>query len=249
MMEVSLYEDEQIDDLQLKGLKLIQKKDGFRFGVDAVLLSHFSKVKKNHRVIDLCTGTGIVPFLLLGKYSPEEVVGLEIQEDMCEMAERSTKLNDVQDKISFINRDLKDTEFLKTLGRFDTLTVNPPYKLNNAGIVNPSDKLAIARHEVMCTLEDVIRAARTLLKDNGRIYMVHRPERLADIITLMRKYKIEPKRIRMVHPNTKKAPNIVLVEGQRDGGSFLKWEAPLYVYDDNGGFSQEINRIYGRSEA
>ena len=245
--EVILKENETIDDLQLKGLKLIQKKDSFRFGVDAVLLSEFANIKKNFRVIDLCTGTGIVPFLMLGKYVPKEIVGIEVQEEIAEMANRSIALNNVEDRIKFINRDLKDIEFLKQLGRFDALTVNPPYKLNNSGIVNPSDKLAIARHEVLCTLEDVIATSRILLKDNGRMYMVHRPERLADILILMRKYKIEPKRIRMVHPNTKKAPNIVLIEGQRDGGQFLKWEPPLYVYNDNGEYSDEINKIYGRS--
>lgn len=246
--EVIINENETIDDLQLKGLKLIQKKDAFRFGVDAVLLSEFANIKKNFRVIDLCTGTGIVPFLILGKYEPKEIVGIEVQEEIAEMANRSTVLNNVEDKIKFINRDLKDIEFLKQLGRFDALTVNPPYKLNNSGIVNPSDKLAIARHEVLCTLEDVIATSRILLKDNGRMYMVHRPERLADILTLMRKYKIEPKRIRMVHPNTKKSPNIVLIEGQRDGGKFLKWDPPLYVYNDNGEYSDEINKIYGRSK-
>lgn len=247
--EVIINENETIDDLQLKGLKLIQKKDAFRFGVDAVLLSEFANIKKNFRVIDLCTGTGIVPFLILGKYEPKEIVGVEVQEEITEMANRSVILNQVEDKIKFINRNLKDVGFLKQLGRFDVLTVNPPYKLNNSGIINPRDGLAIARHEILCDLEDVIYSARILLKDNGRMYMVHRPERLADILNLMRKYKIEPKRIRMVHPNTKKAPNIVLVEGQRDGGHFLKWAPPLYVYDDNGEYSDEINRIYGRSNA
>ena len=244
--KIKLFEDEAIDDLQLNGLKIIQKKKAFRFGVDAVLLSHFANVKKHHEVIDLCTGTGIVPILLLGKYNPKRVVGVEIQEDMAEMANRSIELNRVEDKIQIINKDLKDVEFIKNAGRFDVLTVNPPYKLANSGIVNLSDKLAIARHEVMCTLDDVISSARALLKDNGRMYMVHRPERLADIIITMKKYKIEPKRIRMVHPNTKKAPNIVLIEGQRDGGSFLKWEEPLFVYNDNGEYSNEINEIYGR---
>lgn len=243
---INILDDETIDDLQLEGLKLIQKKDAFRFGIDAVLLSDFARVKRNFRVIDLCTGTGIVPFLILGKYNPEEIVGIEIQDEMTEMSNRSVELNKAQDKIKFINRDLKDIEYLKKLGKFDVLTVNPPYKLNNAGIVNDSDKLAIARHEILCNLEDVIKAARTLLKDNGRIYMVHRPERLIDIITLMRKYKIEPKRIRMVHPNKNKAPNIILIEGQRDGGQFLKWEPSLYVYDDSGNYSDEINKIYGR---
>lgn len=245
-MELNIGKDESIDDLQLNGLQLIQKEQGFRFGVDAVLLSHFANVKKKHRVIDLCTGTGIVSFLVYGKYKPQEVIGLEIQDDMVEMANRSSKLNDTSDIVKFVQGDLKDKALLDSLGRFDVVTVNPPYKLNNAGILNPNDKLAIARHEIMCNLEDVIVSARRLLKDNGRMFIVHRPERLADIFGLMRKYKIEPKRVRLVQPNTKKAPNIVLVEGQRDGGAFLKWEETLYVYDDNGNYSEEINRIYGR---
>lgn len=242
-----INEDESIDDLQLKGLNLIQKKDGFKFGIDAVLLSDFANVKTKHRVIDLCTGTGIIPFLLYGKYNPSEIVGVEIQEDMVEMAERSVKLNSLDNKVSFINIDLKDIEELKKLGRFDVLTVNPPYKLNNSGILNPLDKLAIARHEIMCNLEDVIYAARVLLKDNGRMFIVHRPERLADIFCFMRKYKIEPKRVKMIYPKANKAPNIVLVEGQRDGGAYLKWDTPLYVYDENGNYTNEIDKIYGRN--
>ena len=245
-MDIKINIDESVDDLQLKGLNLIQKQQGFRFGVDAVLLSHFANIKNKHRVIDLCTGTGIVPFLAYGKYEPKEVIGIEIQEDMVEMANRSSLLNNTTDIVKFVYGDLKDKALLDSLGKFDVLTVNPPYKLNNAGIINPNDKLAIARHEVMCTLEDVIIAARRLLKDNGRMFIVHRPERLADIFGLMRKYKIEPKRVRMVQPNTKKAPNIVLVEGQRDGGAFLKWEETLYVYDDNGNYSEEVDRIYER---
>ena len=245
-MDIKINVDESVDDLQLKGLKLIQKQQGFRFGVDAVLLSHFANIKNKHRVIDLCTGTGIVPFLAYGKYEPKEVVGLEIQEDMVEMAERSVHMNNLDERLHFINHDLKDIEYLKSLGRFDVVTVNPPYKLNNSGILNSLDKLAIARHEILCNLEDVIVASRTLLKDNGRLFIVHRPERLADIFCLMRKYKIEPKRVKMVHPKVGKAPNIVLVEGQRDGGAYLKWDEPLYVYDENGKYTSEIDKIYGR---
>lgn len=245
-MQVNIKVDESIDDLQLNGLRLIQKENGFRFGVDAVLLSHFANVKYKHRVIDLCTGTGIVPFLIYGKYKPKEVIGLEIQEEMVEMANRSSILNDTENIVKFYNGDLKDNLLIKELGTFDVVTVNPPYKLNNAGIINPHDKLAIARHEILCTLEDVIATSRKLLKDNGRLFMVHRPERLADIFGLMRKYKIEPKRVRMVQPNINKAPNIVLVEGQRDGGAFLKWETPIYVYDTDGNYSDIINEIYGR---
>ena len=245
-MDVNINIDESIDDLQLNGLMLIQKQSGFRFGVDAVLLSDFANVKKKHRVLDLCTGTGIVPFLVYGKYSPKEVWGVEIQEDMVEMANRSSQLNKTDDIVKFKCADLKDKKLVNDLGRFDVVTVNPPYKLNNAGILNPNDKLAIARHEILCNLEDVIVSARRLLADNGRMFIVHRPERLADIFGLMRKYNIEPKRVKMIHPNAKKAPNIVLVEGQRDGGAFLKWDEPLYVYDENGNYSKEIDKIYGR---
>ena len=242
-----IKEDETIDDLQLKNLNLIQKKDGFKFGIDAVLLSDFAYIKSKHRVIDLCTGTGIIPFLIYGKYEPKSVYGLEIQEEMVDMAKRSVKLNSLDEKVFFLNEDLKNIEFLRKLEKFDVVTVNPPYKLNNSGIINLNDKLAISRHEILCNLEDVISASRVLLKDNGRLFMIHRPERLADIFTLMRKYKIEPKRVKMIHPKIGRAPNIVLVEGQRDGGAYLKWESPLYVYDDNGKYTKEIDSIYWRT--
>lgn len=239
-----LREDETLEDLQLNGLKLIQKKDGFRFGVDAVLLANFAKVKKNGTVIDLCSGTGIIPFILAGKTEAKKITGIEIQEDMVEMANRSVEFNNLNKRVQFINKDLKDNKGIKSLDKVDVVTVNPPYKLANSGILNPKDKMAIARHEVCCTLEDVIKTSRTLLKDNGRLFMVHRPERLVDILSLMREYKIEPKRIRMVHPNVKKAPNIVLIEGQRDGGKFFKWEDPLYVHNEDGSYTKEINDIY-----
>lgn len=243
-----IREDETFDDLQLKGIHLIQKKQAFRFGVDAVLLANFAEVKSKYRVIDICTGTGIVPFIVYGKRSPKSILGIEIQEEFVEMAKRSVEVNKLQEKIEFIKGDIKDLKLMKTIEKADVVTVNPPYKLNSSGIINRSDKLAVARHEILCSLEDVIIGARVLLKDNGKLYMVHRPERLADILCLLRKHKIEPKRIRMIHPNTKKPPNIVLIEAQRDGGAFLKWEPPLYVYNDCGGYSEEIDRIYGREK-
>lgn len=239
-------EDETLDDLQLNGINIIQKKKAFRFGIDAVLLANYANVKNKHTVIDLCTGTGIVPFIIAGKTKAKKVLGIEIQDEFVEMAHRSVEINNLQNRVDFMCADLKDTAVLKKLERADVVTVNPPYKLMNAGIKNATDKLTIARHEVLCNLEDVIAASRILLKDNGRLYMVHRPERLADIFCLMRKYKIEPKRVQFVHPSAKKAPNIVLVEGQRDGGSFLKFEEPLYVYDDKGCYTKEIDEIYGR---
>lgn len=236
--------DETLDDLGIKGIHVIQKKEGFRFGVDAVLLANFAKVKNNSSVIDLCTGTGIVPFILAGKTNAKNITGIEIQEEFVEMAERSVEFNKLEERVNFINGDLKDLALLKKLPKVEVLTVNPPYKLQNSGIINLNDKNAIARHEICCTLEDVIIASRILLKDNGRMYMVHRPDRLVDIVTLMRKHKIEPKRIRMVHPSVGKAPNIVLVEGQRDGGAFLKWDDPLYVHTEDGGYTDEIISMY-----
>jgi tRNA1Val (adenine37-N6)-methyltransferase len=241
-----IREDETLDDLQLKGIHIIQKKDAFRFGVDAVLLANFSNVKRGMKVYDLCSGTGIIPFILAGKTEASYITGIEIQKEMVEMALRSVEYNDFKYRIDFINEDLRNINLLKKLPKADVVTVNPPYKLRNSGLLNPDDKNAIARHEICCTLEDVLVAARVLLKDNGKLFMVHRPERIADILCLMRKHRLEPKTIRMVHPNSKKAPNIVLIEGQRDGGAFLKWEPSLYIYKDEGGYSDEINRLYGR---
>lgn len=239
-----LRDDETLDDLQLKGIQVIQKKDAFRFGVDAVLLANFANVRKNAKVVDLCTGTGIIPFILAGKTNASDIIGVEIQQEFVDMANRSAAFNKLEHKIKFISGDLKDIELIKKIPKVDVVTVNPPYKLHNSGLINLNDKNAIARHEICCTLEDVIISCRILLKDNGRMYMVHRPDRLVDILCTMRKHRIEPKRIRMVHPSVNKAPNIVLIEGQRDGGTFLKWETPLYVHSEDGGYTQEINDMY-----
>jgi tRNA1(Val) A37 N6-methylase TrmN6 len=239
-----IKDNETLDDLQLKGIHVIQKEDGFRFGVDAVLLANFAKVKKGTRVIDLCSGTGIIPFILAGKTEANNITGIEIQEEFVDMAKRSVEYNKLKDRMNFLCGDLKDLDMLKKLQRADVVTVNPPYKLQNSGIINMNDKNAIARHEICCNLEDVIIASRTVLKDNGRMFMVHRPDRLVDILFLMRKHRVEPKRIRLVHPSEGKAPNIVLIEGQRDGGQFLKWESPLNVHVKDGGYSEEIIKMY-----
>lgn len=241
-------DDETLDDLQINNIHIIQKKDAFRFGVDAVLLANYAKIKKGASVADLCSGTGIVPFVISGKTQAASIIGIEIQDNMVEMAVRSVKYNELEHKISFINGDIKDTELLKSISRVDVVTVNPPYKLRNSGLINSKDNNAIARHEILCTLDDVIRASNILLKDNGRLFMVHRPDRLADIMCTMRKYKIEPKRIQMVQPSISKAPNIILVEGQKYGGAFLKWENTLYVHNEDGSYTEEINKIYGRNE-
>lgn len=241
-----LQDDETLDDLQIKGIHIIQKKNAFRFGVDAVLLANFAKIRLGMQVIDLCSGTGIIPLIIAGKTAVGHVTGIEIQGDMVDMAKRSVVLNNMQKKLDFIREDITNLKFLKSLIKVDIVTVNPPYKLKNSGIINKNDKNAIARHEIFCTLEDVIKASKILLKDNGKFYMIHRPDRIVDIMYLMRKYNIEPKLIRMVHPSINKAPNMVLIEGRNNGGKFLRWDRSLYIHNENGEYTNEIDKIYGR---
>lgn len=245
-MDIKINENERVDDLQCRGLRIIQNREGFCFGVDAVLLANFADIKNGQRVIDLGTGTGIVPILLAGKTGAKEVVGLEIQDDMAEMASRSIMLNKIEDRVKIVNGDLKNAVSLFGRESFDAVTTNPPYKHQGSGIVNPGDKKALSRHEIACTLEDVISVSSGLLKDGGRFFMVHRPERIVDIIYLMRLHKIEPKRIRFVHPYPGKKPNLLLIEGLKYGKAFLNFMDPLYVYDSNGEYTEEINNIYGR---
>lgn len=243
---MELKENERIDDLQYKNLKVIQKMDGFCFGVDAVLLASFAKdMKRNDLVVDLCTGTGVVAILLAGKTTAKEIIGVEIQEEYVEMAQRSVTMNHLEERVKMMHQDLKDLKTVIGAGTVDAITVNPPYKKKGSGIINDVDSLTIARHEVYCTLEDVIKESSRMLKTNGSFYMVHRPERLVDIFCLMRKYQIEPKRIRLVHPSVGKVANIVLIEGTKNGRSFLKMEKPLYIYDESGNYTEEIYEIYG----
>ena len=243
-----IKENERIDDLQYKGLKIIQNKDGFCFGIDAVLLANFAKnMKRKNLVVDLCTGTGIVAILLSGKTNAKKIIGVEIQEESAEMAKRSVELNLLQDRVEIINEDLKKLKPIIEAGSVDTVTVNPPYMKAGSAIVNDEDKMSIARHEVCCTLDDVVKEAARILKTNGEFFMVHKPERLVDIFCTMRKYKIEPKRIRFVHPSVDKPANIVLIEGTRDGKEFLKFENSLYVYE-NGEYTDEIYEIYEKEK-
>ncbi|MCG4580284.1 tRNA1(Val) (adenine(37)-N6)-methyltransferase [Clostridium cochlearium] len=242
-----IREDETLDDLQLNNIFVIQKKSGFRFGMDAVLLANFATIKKNDNILDLCSGTGIIPFIIAGKRKFNKIVGIEIQEQMVDMAKRTSIYNKLDEKIKFIVGDLKDIDLLKKLGKFDVITVNPPYKLKNSGIINENSKESIARHEILCDIDDVIKAANILLKDRGRFFMVHRPERIVDILVTMRKYKIEPKLIKMIQPNEEKSPNLLLIEGHKNGGQFLKWEKTLYVYDKLGNYTKELVNIYSEN--
>lgn len=219
-MDRIIKEDETLDDLQLKGIHVIQKKQAFRFGIDAVLLANFPIIKNGAKVADLCSGTGIIPFILAGKTNASNIIGIEIQKEIADMANRSIKYNNLQEKVRFIEGDLKNLKLLKDIEKVDVVTVNPPYKTQGTGIININDKNAISRHEICCTLDDVVKAAKFLLKDKGKLYMIHRPDRIVDIMNVMRKYYIEPKLIRTIHPAVDKPPSMILIEGQKMAGSF-----------------------------
>lgn len=245
MMTSNLRDNERIDDLQRNGYKIIQKTNGFCFGMDAVLLSGFAQVKQGEKAIDLGTGTGIIPILLEAKYKGEHYTGLEIQNEMADMALRSVALNRLEDKISIVCGDIKEASSLFGNAVFDVVTSNPPYMNDSHGLKNPHVPKAIARHEVLCTLDDVCREAARLLKPGGRFYMVHRPHRLIEIITTLTKYKLEPKRMKMVHPFVDRDANMVLIEAVRGGRSMIKVEAPVIVYREPGFYTDEIYSIYG----
>jgi tRNA1Val (adenine37-N6)-methyltransferase len=234
---------EQIDDLHRNGLRIIQNKKLFCFGQDAVLLSAFAYAKKGDRVLDLGCGNGIIPILMSARNSGATYEGLEIQPDSAELAKRSVKLNNLEN-INITVGDLKRSDEYYSCGTFDAVTVNPPYMNEKGGIVNPSDNLAIARHETKCTLDDVVCAAGKMLKFGGKFFMIHRPSRLADICCIMRAHSIEPKRIRFVHSKADKEPVMVLIEGRLGGKPLLKIMPFLIVYDENGNYTKEVMDIY-----
>ena len=245
MNNVTCGEDERIDDLQRNGYRIIQKKKGFCFGMDAVLLSGFAQVKEGEVAVDLGTGTGIIPILLEAKTKGKHFTGLEIQEEVAEMAGRSVRLNQLENRVDIVRGDIKEASRLFGKASFDVVTSNPPYMNDNHGLKNPELPKAIARHEVFCTLDDVCREASLLLKSGGRFYMVHRPHRLAEIITALKTSKLEPKRRKLVHPVVDKEANMVLIEAVRGGRSMMKVEAPIIVYREPGVYTQEIYDVYG----
>ena len=231
-MAANLKDGERLDDLQLKGYEIIQDPKRFCFGIDAVLLSNFAKVKKNETVLDLGTGTGILPILLAGKTEGKHFTGLEIQEDSADMARRSVEHNHLEERIDIVTGDIKEAFSTFKPKLFDVIVSNPPYMLADHGLTNPNDALAIARHELMCNLDDIMRESSKLLADGkGRFYMIHKPFRLTEILVAMNKYRIEPKRIQFVYPYIDKEPTMVLVEGLRGGKSRVKIEPPIIMYE------------------
>lgn len=242
---ILLKENERIDNLERNGYQIIQDAKRFCFGMDAVLLSGFARVKDGARVLDLGTGTGIIPILLEAKTGAAHLTGLEIQPDSADMARRSVKLNGLENKIDIVTGDLKEAGSLFDAASFDVVTSNPPYMIGQHGITNPEDAKAIARHEVLCTLRDVIEQAAKLLRPGGNFFMVHRPFRLAEIMVLLHEYKLEPKRMQLVYPYVDKEPNMVLIEANRGGRPRMTVEKPLIVYRKPGVYMPEIYDIYG----
>ena len=236
--------NERIDDLMRDGLKLIQNTDIFCFGMDAVLLSTYAKAGKNDRVLDLGTGNGIIPVLMQSKNPGSTYTALEIQENSADLAIRNVELNNLSDRISVVKGDIKEASRLFGEASFNVVTSNPPYMNENHGIVNPDSAKAIARHELLCSLEDVVREAGKCLKSKGKMYMVHRPNRLVDIFDTMRRHHLEPKRMRLVYPYVNKAANMVLIEAVKGGNSQLIVEEPLIVYKEDGNYTDALLKMY-----
>ncbi|MBQ2897228.1 MAG: tRNA1(Val) (adenine(37)-N6)-methyltransferase [Clostridia bacterium] len=236
----------RIDDLQINNLKLIQDKSLFCFGTDAVLLANFAKPLINAEILDIGTGNGIIPVLLSAKVKAKHITGIEIQQESFLLAQKNIELNSLGGLVSVVLGDVRQKECLNK--QFNYITCNPPYKMAGTGIENPKSPLAIARHELTLTLDDVFSRAEKLLVSKGKIAMVHKPERLAEIFYTMNKYKIEPKRLQLVYSTAKAAePSLVLVEGAKDGGKGIRYEKNLYVYDENGNYTANINDLYNKT--
>lgn len=247
MANIFIEENERIDDLEYKNLKIIQKKDGFCFGIDSILLTDFAKkIKNDSRVIDLGTGTGVLGILLSAKTKLKNVIGIEIQKDIAEMANRSIMLNRLENKFNIINENINNLQEIFEKGSFDVVVTNPPYKKLDTGAINENTYKLISRHEIKAKLEDFISMGSYLLKDKGEMYIVNRPERLVDLMEYLRKYKLEPKQIKFVQPKQNSVPNIVLIKAVKNAKPFLKLEKNLIVYKENGEYTEEILKIYNK---
>ena len=244
-MTIRLLEDERIDELQRNGYRIIQNRKKFCFGMDAVLLSGFARAEKGERTLDLGTGTGIIPLLMAAKTRGESFAALEIQPDMADMAGRSVAMNGLEKKITVVTGDIKEASEIFGRASFDVVTCNPPYMDQSHGLRNPDEPRAIARHELLCTFEDVAREAAAVLRPGGRFYLVHRPRRLAELICVLKNHRLEPKRMKLVHPYLESEANMVLLEAARGGGVQLRVEPPLVVYERPGVYTREIYDIYG----
>lgn len=242
--EKLVHAGERLDDLQCRGYQIIQDPKRFCFGVDAVFLSEFVRVKTGSRVLDLGTGTGIIPILLAAKTQASQIIGLEIQEASADMAQRSVQFNGLDERIEIIQGDIKEAAGLFPAASFDVITSNPPYMTNQHGLENAYEPKNIARHEILCNLEDVVRAAAYLVKPGGSFFLIHKPFRLAEIFGVLMQYKLEPKRMRLIHSYVEKEPGMVMIEAVRGGRSRIKIEPPLIVYQEPGVYTDEVREIY-----
>ena len=246
-MDIILKENERIDNLEFNNLKIIQNKKRFCFGIDSVLISNFVKgVKDDAKILDLGSGTGIISILLAGKKCLKNITGVEIQKEVAEMSQRSIELNNLQRNIKIINDDIKNLNKYFKKCEIDAIVTNPPYQKNKTGLKNEDEYKLTSRHEVKCNLEDIIKVSSELLKDKGKFFMVHRAERIADIMFLLKKYKMEPKELQIVCSNKNTKPKLVLIEAVKNANEFLKVNNILYVYNDDGNYTDEILKIYGK---
>lgn len=241
---MEIHDSEIVDELNDRGYKIIQNTDGFKFGLDSILLTAFAIIKKHDRVLDLGTGSGIIPILLEAKTQGEHFTGLEIQEEVADMARRSVELNGLVDKIDILTGDIKMAAEYFPGRKMDVVTSNPPYMTVKEGLVSDNEKKAISRTEVKCCLEDVISAAAAVLRDKGRFYMVHRPSRLGEIIALMIKHRFSIRNLRLVYPRESAEANLVLIEGIWGGKSETITESPCIVFGDDGKYTEELKCIY-----
>ncbi len=242
-MDVMIKESERIDDLQYKGLRLIQNPELFCFGMDAVLLANYAKAVAGDTVVDLCTGNGVIPILMSAKTNAAKLIGVEIQKESAELADRSVRLNDLSGKVEILNEDIRRFNDFFPKGSVDVVTCNPPYMIEDHGLRNDADAKTIARHEIMCTLEDVIGTASAILKTGGMFYMVHRPFRLTEIMVTLQKYKLEPKRMRLVYPYVDKEPTMVLIEAKRDAKPRITVEKPFIIYERPGVYTEQMREF------
>ena len=248
--ELELKENERIDDLQYKGLKVIQNNKGFCFGIDSVILSDFAKnIKDNSRVIDLGTGSGVIGFLLCKKTKLKEIIGIEIQKDVANMAKRSIKLNNLENMFQIVNENINDifVQGILNKNQYDVVVMNPPYKEVGTGKQNEDEVKLISRHEIKAKLSDFIATASNLLKDKGEVYIVHKPERTIDIMQKMRENKIEPKEMKIVYPYKNAEASLILIKGVKGGKKFFKIMEPLYIYENNGEYTEQIKQIYNEN--
>ena len=243
-MSPELKQGEHLDDLQ-NGFFIIQGQKSFRYGIDAVLLSGYAKVKPGERVLDLGTGTGILPILLASKTPGRSFTGLEIQKESADMARRSVALNHLNDRISIVQGDIREAVSIFGAASFDVVVSNPPYMIGRHGLTNPDPAVAIARHEILCSFRDIAEQTSRILTDRGRFYLIHRPFRLAEIMCTLKEYRLEPKRMRLVYPFADKEPNMVLLEACKNGNPRIRVEKPLIVYERPGVYTREIREIYG----